>query len=46
MKQNSTLILRDFMTDFASNTGLAPESSHSKRYLWIDAFAVCNFLEL
>ena len=46
MKQNSTEILKDFMTEFASNTGLAPESSNPKRYLWTDAFAVCNFLEL
>jgi hypothetical protein len=34
MEQNSTVILKDFMTEFANNTGLAPESSHSKRYLW------------
>ena len=46
MKQNSTLILKDFMMEFASNTGLAPGSSHLIRYLWTDAFAVCNFLEL
>jgi hypothetical protein len=46
MKQNSTTILKDFMTEFSSNTGLEPESNHPKRYLWTDAFAVCNFLEL
>ena len=46
MKQNSTTILKDFMNEFASNTGLEPESNHPKRYLWTDAFAVCNFLEL
>jgi hypothetical protein len=46
MKQNSTTILKDFMTEFAYNTGLEPESKHPKRYLWTDAFAVCNFLEL
>jgi hypothetical protein len=46
MKQNSTVILKDFMTEFTCNTGLVPESSHPKRYLWTDAFAVCNFLEL
>lgn len=34
------------MTEFASNTGLEPENIHHKRYLWTDAFAVCNFLEL
>ncbi len=46
MKQNSTTIMKDFMIQFASNTGLEPESNHPKRYLWTDAFAVCNFLEL
>ena len=46
MKQNTTALLNDFMTEFANNTGLAPESSHPKRYLWTDAFAVCNYLEL
>ena len=45
MKQNST-ILKGIMTEFASNTGLEPENIHPKRYLWTDAFAVCNFLEL
>ena len=34
------------MAEFAINTGLEPESDHPKRYLWTDAFAVCNFLEL
>ena len=46
MKQNSTGTLKEIMTEFASNTGLAPENIHPKRYLWTDAFAVCNFLEL
>ena len=46
MKQNSTIILKDFMTEFANNTGLESESNTPKRYLWTDAFAVCNFLEL
>ncbi len=46
MNQNTTALLNDFMTEFANNTGLAPESSHPKRYLWTDAFAVCNYLEL
>ena len=30
--------------DFARLTGLSPVSSSSQRYLWTDAFAVCNFL--
>ena len=34
------------MTDFARLTGLEPEFPHPVRYLWTDAFAVCNFLEL
>ena len=46
MKQNSTIILKDFMKEFANNTGLEPENNNPKRYLWTDAFAVCNFLEL
>jgi len=46
MKQNSTTYLKEFMEKFASNTGLYPEIPHPKRYLWTDAFAVCNYLEL
>jgi len=34
------------MLEFAHLTGLEPVSSHPKRYLWTDAYAVCNFLEL
>ena len=33
------------MLDFARLTGLAP-AGNQQRYLWTDAFAVCNFLEL
>ena len=37
----------DLMAGFASRTGLAPGSPHPpRRYLWTDAFAVCNLLEL
>ena len=47
MDQNTSLsIVRDIMTDFASQTGLAPAGKMPRRYLWTDAFAVCNFLEL
>jgi hypothetical protein len=46
LEQDSTVLLKDFMTEFANSTGVSPESSYSKRYLWTDAFAVCNFLEL
>ena len=34
-----------FMEDFAEHTGLSP-AGKSKRYLWTDAYAVCNFLGL
>ncbi|HIJ75608.1 MAG TPA: hypothetical protein HPP81_02730 [Deltaproteobacteria bacterium] len=36
----------DFMNTFAALTGLAPASEAPRRYLWTDAFAVCNFLGL
>jgi len=34
-----------FMNDFAERTGLV-SGYHPQRYLWTDAFAVCNFLGL
>ncbi len=34
------------MRDFARLTGLEPAGHPPKRYLWTDAFAVCNFLGL
>jgi hypothetical protein len=35
------------MTDFALRTGLSPAGeAPPHRYLWTDAFAVCNFLEI
>ena len=46
MKENSTYIVKEIMMEFASLTGLEPASDHPKRYLWTDAFAVCNYLEL
>ena len=36
---------REIMTEFAELTGLTADT-HPKRYLWTDAFAVCNFLDL
>ncbi|MBI4775304.1 MAG: hypothetical protein HY788_14240 [Deltaproteobacteria bacterium] len=39
-------MVRDEMLEFARRTGLSPASSTPTRYLWTDAFAVCNFLEL
>ncbi len=47
MKQEQSLpLVRQIMTDFAKQTGLSPASSQPCRYLWTDAFAVCNLLEL
>jgi hypothetical protein len=34
------------MTEFAGLTGLAPVGPAPRRYLWTDAFGVCNFLGL
>lgn len=34
------------MTDYGDRTGLATSRHPPRRYLWTDAFAVCNFLEL
>jgi len=34
------------MAEFAMRTGLCPGAQEQRRYLWTDAFAVCNFLEL
>ncbi len=34
------------MNGFAARTGLTDSSKPAVRYLWTDAFAVCNFLEL
>ncbi|MBI1881666.1 MAG: hypothetical protein HYR94_26105 [Chloroflexi bacterium] len=46
MKQNVAKDrVREIMTEFAHLTRLS-EGQPPKRYLWTDAFAVCNFLEL
>jgi hypothetical protein len=34
------------MTQYAALTGLSPAGPSPERYLWTDAFAVCNFLGL
>ena len=39
-------VAAQLMSAFASRTGLHPASKNQQRYLWTDAFAVCNFLEL
>jgi hypothetical protein len=36
----------EIMTEYAEATGLSTPGPSSQRYLWTDAFAVCNFLEL
>ena len=44
--KSSTKIVLDIMDQFTGLTGLDPPSKPPSRYLWTDAFAVCNFLEL
>jgi hypothetical protein len=40
-------MVREIMAEFANLTGLSPTGCvQPRRYLWTDAFAVCNFLEL
>jgi hypothetical protein len=47
MKESRLMsLVEKIMTHFAHLTGLSPVSSMSRRYLWTDAFAVCNFLGL
>jgi hypothetical protein len=38
-------LVHNIMSEFAYQTGLSSEKA-PRRYLWTDAFAVCNFLEL
>jgi hypothetical protein len=38
-------VVREFMIKFAHLTGISSEKT-PRRYLWTDAFGVCNFLEL
>ena len=45
MGRHYNQVLEKIMQDFTLRTGLIG-SVISKRYLWTDAFAVCNFLEL
>lgn len=47
MKPNAELsMVIDLMTEFASLTGLSTPGKPPRRYLWTNAFAVCNFLQL
>ena len=38
--------VRDIMIAFADETGLSNSKNAQRRYLWTDAFAVCNYLTL
>lgn len=47
MEHNASMsIVREIMVEFANLTGLSSSGVMPRRYLWTDAFAVCNFLEL
>jgi hypothetical protein len=45
-QRTSASLVKKVMTEFARLTGLSPASHTPRRYLWTDAFAVCNFLGL
>ena len=47
MNRNAAgVFVQEIMLDFARLTGLEPANPHPQRYLWTDAFAVCNYIEL
>jgi hypothetical protein len=46
MQTEAPISAADLMEDFAGATGLDPASGTPRRYLWTDAFAVCNYLGL
>ena len=39
-------MVKGIMTEFSDSTGLSNIEKSPRRYLWRDAFSVCNFLEL
>ncbi|NNK64249.1 MAG: hypothetical protein HKO98_13705, partial [Gemmatimonadetes bacterium] len=43
---SGSVLAAEIMRDFARRTGLDPAGSAPRRYLWTDAFAVCNYLGL
>src|SRR5438132_4968 len=43
---DASAIAARLMSKFAVRTGLSPAALRPQRYLWTDAFAVCNFFEL
>ena len=46
ISDSASTITARLMSEFATRTGLFPAARDQERYLWTDAFAVCNFLEL
>ena len=46
IRKTNISLANEFMQDFARMTGLDPVGTHPHRYLWTDAFAVCNYLGL
>jgi hypothetical protein len=47
MDRNSSINLaKEIMQHFANVTGLVGNAKRPRRYLWTDAFAVCNYLQL
>ena len=46
ISDTSPAIAAWLMSEFAQRSGLSPVAQSPRRYLWTDAFAVCNFLEL
>lgn len=47
MKQQANIsIVKKIMTEFSDSTGLSTNEKSPRRYLWTDAFAVCNLLGL
>lgn len=45
-EHDAVAMAQEIMLEFAAQTGLSPAVADPRRYLWTDAFAVCNFLEL
>ena len=43
---DSLPVVKSLMLGFADRTGLLTSGREPRRYLWTDAFAVCNFIEL
>ena len=46
MSETNTQHAADLMLRFAEQTGLTSAVRPTRRYLWTDAYAVCNYLEL